>query len=105
MKKILLAGIAVLALAGTASAEEKWEGNFRQCHIRKWFSPDQLKEMDWQRESGQTIIIGKDEIKDLEEAIKLVKQCTAFFKCTDDREKGKVKHCYYNDKRWPVLHD
>src|SRR5215472_639453 len=44
MKKTLLSGIAALFLAtGTAYADsEKWEASFRQCHIRKWFSKDEL---------------------------------------------------------------
>jgi hypothetical protein len=24
----------------------------------------------------------------------------AFTKCIDDRQAGKVKHCYANDRRW-----
>jgi hypothetical protein len=104
MKKLLLAAIAALlmALQPVANADqEKWEGIFRQCHIRKWFSKDQLDAMGWQRdEPGQTIIIEEEEIGDLEKAIRLIKQCRAFYKCLEDRRAGKVKHCYENDKRW-----
>src|SRR5262249_55962416 len=44
MRKLLLGSIAALFLAtGTAHADnEKWEASFRQCHIRKWFSKDEL---------------------------------------------------------------
>jgi len=80
---------------------EKWEGNFRQCHIRKRFSKDELAEIGWQREApGQTIVIEENEIGDLEKAIRLIKQCKAFYKCLADRDAGKVKHCYENDRRW-----
>src|SRR5262245_51956372 len=60
MLKLLLAVIAALFLAtGTAHADsEKWEANFRQCHIRKWFSKDELAGIGWARETeGQTIVI------------------------------------------------
>jgi hypothetical protein len=44
MKKLFLSGVAALLLAtGTAHADnEKREASFRQCHIRKWFSKDEL---------------------------------------------------------------
>ena len=45
-------------------------------------------------------IIEEEEIGDLEKAIRLIKQCRAFYKCLEDRRAGKVKHCYENDKRW-----
>jgi len=42
-------------------------------------------------------------VKDLPKIIKRFKEMKghcAFLKCLDDRAAGKVKHCYYNDKRW-----
>jgi hypothetical protein len=104
MKKLLLTSIAALLLASQPVAnadQEKWEGDFRQCHIRKWFSKDELAEIGWQRDTpGQTIVIEQDEIGDLEKAIRLIKKCKAFYQCLDDRDRGKVKHCYENDRRW-----
>ena len=42
---------------------EKWEASFRQCHIRKWFSKDELAAIGWARETeGQTIVIEAEEI-------------------------------------------
>jgi hypothetical protein len=67
MKKLLLPGVAALFLAtGTAHADnEKWEANFRQCHIRRWFSKDELAAIGWAREiEGQTIVIEAEEIPD-----------------------------------------
>jgi hypothetical protein len=91
----------LLAFPSVANADhEKWEGNFRQCHIRKWFSKEELAEIGWQRDSGQTIVIKQDEIGDLEKALQLIKKCKAFYKCLDDREAGKVKRCNENDRRW-----
>jgi hypothetical protein len=36
----------------------------------------------------------------LEREIKNLKKCMLFWKCLGDRDAGKVKHCYENDKRW-----
>ena len=103
MKKLLLAGIAALLMAtGTAHADnEKWEASFRQCHIRKWFSKDELAAIGWARETeGQTIVIEAEEIPDILKAIGVIKKCKAFYQCLEDRDRGKVKHCYENDRRW-----
>ena len=103
MKKLLLTGVAVLLLAtGTAHADsEKWEASFRQCHIRKWFSKDELANIGWARETeGQTIVIEAEEIPDILKAIRVIKKCKAFYQCLEDRDRGKVKHCYENDRRW-----
>jgi len=29
-----------------------------------------------------------------------IKKCKAFYQCLEDRDRGKVKHCYENDRRW-----
>jgi len=60
MRKVLLGSIAALFLAtGTVHADnEKWEASFRQCHIRKWFSKDELAAIGWARETeGQTKLL------------------------------------------------
>jgi hypothetical protein len=104
MKKMLLAKcVAALLLAtGAAHADnEKWEASFRQCHIRKWFSKDELAAIGWARETeGQTIVIEAEEIPDILKAISVIKKCKAFYQCLEDRDRGKVKHCYENDRRW-----
>lgn len=103
MKKMLLGSIAALVLAtGTAQADkEKWEASFRQCHIRKWFSKDELAAIGWARDAdGQTIVIEPEDIPDIVKAIAVIKKCQAFYQCLEDRERGKVKHCYENDRRW-----
>jgi hypothetical protein len=96
MKKLLLTGVAALLLAtGAAQADsEKWEASFRQCHIRKWFSKDELANIGWARETeGQTIVIEAEEIPDILKAIRVIKKCKAFYQCLEDRDLGKVKHC------------
>jgi hypothetical protein len=55
----------------------------------------------WARETeGQTIVIEPEEIPDILKAIRLIEKCKAFYQCLEDRDRGKVKHCYENDRRW-----
>jgi hypothetical protein len=73
---ILLGSAALLLATGAAHADsEKWEANFRQCHIRKWFSKDELADIGWARETeGQTIVIDAEEIPDILKAIRVIKK-------------------------------
>jgi hypothetical protein len=80
---LVAATVILLPLQPVAYAGEKWEGDFHQCHIRKWFSNDELAEIGWKRDNGQTIVIEQDEIGDLQKAIRLIKQCKAFYKCLE----------------------
>jgi hypothetical protein len=102
MKKTLLTGIAALFLAtGAAHAggytrSDEWELNCRMTAINK-ARPD---DADWDE---HMMVITPDDLPKLEKAIKEFKQCLAFWKCTKDRDMGKVKHCYDNDKRWRDL--
>jgi Tripartite tricarboxylate transporter family receptor len=41
-----------------------------------------------------------EEIPDILKAIAVIKKCKAFYQCLEDRDRGKVKHCYENDRRW-----
>ena len=66
-----------------------------ECHISKWFSKDELAAIGWARETeGQTIVIEAEEIPDILKAIRVIKKCKAFHQCLEDRDRGKVKHCY-----------
>jgi hypothetical protein len=97
MKKFLLTSVAALFLAtGTALQPaqayceykgNRWEADFRKCQIEKC-GDDQ-----------QPIIVMED-FHDIMRGFKFLKKCMAFWKCVEDREVGKVKHCYENDKRW-----
>ena len=96
MKKLLLTGIAALFLTtGTAHAswlriicgyyencvETKGKGNCAKLSDLNW---DESADLDW------------DESK----YARACKKLNAFDKCIADREAGKVKHCYENDRRW-----
>jgi hypothetical protein len=115
MKKILLSGIAALLLAtGAAHAgysfSTKWEANVRYCAIFKWVPRDHQSDIPYQRpglnsngwstDDGQMMAIEADEIPDILKAIPEIKKCKAFWQCVVDRDAGKVKHCYENDRRW-----
>ena len=115
MKRLLLSGIAVLFLAtGTTHADDKkWEGDFRKCEIVKIFpkvAPNPAEDGILRGEiddyginiSGDRvrIAIRPNDIADIEKGIRLLKKCKAFWQCTNDRDQGKVKHCYENDRRW-----
>jgi hypothetical protein len=41
-----------------------------------------------------------NDIRKLQKHIPDLKKCEAFYKCLADRDAGKVKHCYENDRRW-----
>jgi hypothetical protein len=44
--------------------------------------------------------IEREDIPKIIKAFKEMKGHCAFLQCLDDRSKGKVKHCYANDRRW-----
>src|SRR5262245_5618080 len=114
MKKLFLAGVAALFLAtGAAHADDrKWESSFRRCQVWKHFTH---KEEDarpgrdygegdevWSEwpEGQETITVSIEDILELQKHLPLLKKCNAFWQCVNDRDAGKVKHCYENDRRW-----
>jgi hypothetical protein len=89
MKKLFLAGVAALLMATSAhAADEEWHLH-RTCTAMKAGGGD-----------PPVIILTLDDILALQKFIPDLKKCTAFLKCVSDREAGKVKHCYENDRRW-----
>jgi hypothetical protein len=75
-----------------------WEASFRKCDIGKTFAKDEtIAAYD-----GSTVFvtITSADIKAIEKGIAILKKCSKFWACVGDREAGKVKHCYENDKRW-----
>jgi hypothetical protein len=103
MKQIFVAGIASLFLAtGTAQRptqagyffSDKWTTNCRYTIIEK-----RRPEGGGEVPEGLMYIEPAD-LPNLEREIKELKKCVLFWKCLSDREAGKVKHCYENDKRW-----
>jgi hypothetical protein len=99
--RALITGIALLLATGAAHAggyskTDEWTLNCRMEAINKG-RPDNS---DWDE---HTMVITRADLPALEKEIKKFKQCIAFWKCTEDRAAGKVKHCYDNDKRWRDL--
>jgi hypothetical protein len=114
VKKLLLSGIAALFLAtGAAHArdeEQTWWPDCRHGWITKHFTAedaplaDPLFEFPPVHIMGTSVRITHDELrkllKDLPKMMPVLKACWAFRKCQEDRDAGKVKHCYANDRRW-----
>jgi len=107
IRTLFLTSVAALFLAtGTAPsayAEEPQLGLF-------WLKDDPSGHWENQRQDCSLIWIAKDkedgpvlglkEILELQKEIPRLKQCEAWHKCLEDRDKGKVKHCYERDRRW-----
>ena len=104
MKKLFLTGVAALLMATRAAqAEPKWWTDCRHGWITKEF-----EEIEGDNPPveimGTSVRITYDElrklVKELPFILRKVKACDAYRKCLDDRDTGKVKHCYENDRRW-----
>jgi hypothetical protein len=84
-------------------AEPKWWTDCRHGWITKEFEEID-KEYPQVEIFDTTIRITYDElrklVKELPFILRKVKACDAYRKCLDDRNTGKVKHCYENDRRW-----
>jgi hypothetical protein len=106
MKELLLTSVAALFLATGAAHAEEWEIDCRRDRIYKEFPKSDAPGI-WTSESedGSTFVaIDRTELDEIAKAIakarREFKKCDLFYKCLEDRDKGKVKHCYENDKRW-----
>jgi len=85
MKRIATIGIAALFLA-TGTAQAGWYQTRWECQL------------EWTGDEPATI--KPKDIPELLENFKYLKKHCAWLQCLEDREKGKVKHCYANDRRW-----
>jgi hypothetical protein len=103
MRKLFLCSSTALLLAtGTAHksaqagyfGEDKWITNCRYDIIEKHVPQDGEHPYDW------LMVITPQDLPVLEREIKELKKCVLFTKCLMDRDAGKVKHCYENDRRW-----
>jgi hypothetical protein len=111
-RRTLLVSIAVLSLAtGTAQqsaqagyfGEDRWIANCRHMIIEKR-RPEGDKAGDEAYDVPEGLMFIKPaDLPNLEREIKEFKKCMGFWKCTEDRATGKVKHCYENDRRWRSL--
>jgi hypothetical protein len=77
--------------------DDKWEGDFRKCHIRKWIRASDLDQM---------AEITPDDVPNMQKWITFLKACDAFWTCVSKRDDESIprnkrpKHCYENDPRW-----
>jgi hypothetical protein len=55
--------------------------------------------LEWP-EGEATITLTLEDVLELQKHLPLLKKCNAFWQCVADRDAGKVKHCYENDRRW-----
>jgi len=103
MTRFMLIVIAALSIASTVARaepedEQKWQTSFRRCEINKVFlkgDENVYEGIGWQR-----ITITLDDVADIKRALVVLEKCKKFWSCVNDRDAGKVKHCYENDKRW-----
>jgi hypothetical protein len=118
MKKLLLSSIAALFLvtevrAGDAAAtERKWPSpNFvadcRRDRLKIFFDAEDYEndvhideKGSNERRPGITIDIDKAARRRLEKELRDWRKCDLYYQCLEDRDAGKVKHCYRKDKRW-----
>ena len=49
---------------------------------------------------GAVIYLDKAARMRLESELRDWQKCDKYYQCLADRDAGKVKHCYANDKRW-----
>jgi hypothetical protein len=76
----------------TARAEAGWWFHFRSCTAMKVIE-----------DGAPTVtMVNLEDVRALQKIIPDLKRCTAFWQCVEDREAGKVKHCYENDRRWRI---
>jgi hypothetical protein len=86
--------VAVLALALAAAivnarADTEWQFHFRSCTAFKRLA-----------EATNYDFVTLKDVRALQKMIPDLKRCAAFWQCVEDREAGRVKHCFENDKRW-----
>ena len=86
----------------------RWESTFRRCQVWKTFAENSARpgvifgneDEVWVDEGKATITLDLEDILELQKHLPLLKKCNAFWQCVADRDAGKVKHCYENDRRW-----
>jgi len=88
MRTLLLFAAAALLIASTAHAEESrgWRLH-RTCTLISSV-PDNINDLTL------------EDALEIQKFIPDLKKCDAFWRCVADRDAGKVKHCYANDRRW-----
>jgi hypothetical protein len=110
IRHLLTASVAALSvLYASAAHAEGWEIDCRRDRIYKEFPKPDAHGLPnvWtsEREDGSTFAaIDRKEFDEIAKAIaearREFKKCDRFWQCVADRDAGKVKHCYENDRRW-----
>jgi hypothetical protein len=93
MRKFFAVALALTAIAGPAVAATEWEANSRRCAIDKWFSRD-VDAYEFTAEGKVLVVIEPKDIPALEKAIALLKACSRFWSCVDERDAGAKKRCH-----------
>jgi hypothetical protein len=85
----------------------RWESSFRRCEVWKTFAENSAHpgvfgngDEVWVDGGAATITLSLEDILELQKHLPQLKKCNAFWQCVNDRDAGKVKHCYENDRRW-----
>jgi hypothetical protein len=112
MKRALfvILALALMALRPAQAQETGWQADCRRDRITKEFDPkdDQADIMiinagEKKANPDKTFVaipLDKTARAELERALREFKKCDKFYKCLEDRDTGKVKHCYEKDRRW-----
>jgi hypothetical protein len=117
MKGLFLTGIAALFLATGARADPvspspQWPspnftGDCRRDRLMIFFDKDVYDDnvsihpsAENEKRIGIYINLDKAARARLEKELQEWKRCDKYYQCLEDRDAGKVKHCYANDKRW-----
>jgi hypothetical protein len=120
--KTFIPCLALLATVTTAAAQNQttkpepandWEASFRRCTIQKTFAHNRPINMGgddatsygeseevWVQNNAAIVTLSLEDVLRLQKDLPTLKKCTAFWQCVADRDAGKVKHCYENDRRW-----
>jgi hypothetical protein len=81
-----------------------WWTDCRNGWITKGFEKEEMETEPPVEISNTSVTITYDElrklVKELPFILRKIKACDVYRKCLSDREAGKVKHCYANDRRW-----
>jgi hypothetical protein len=89
-----LSSISVVVLASTATlAATPWEANFRRCEMDKWFTKDE-DAFEFTGEGRVLVSIKPEDVAAIEKGIAVLKKCSKFWMCVNERESGKKRHCY-----------
>jgi len=98
MKKLIAALLLAAAVTGARADVPQWEASFRKCDIGKSFAKDDtLQPPDG---SQVFVTITPADVPAIERGLAILKRCDKLWTCVRDRNAGKVKHCYENDRRW-----